>query len=171
MNPSYLTAFNVTIRPIEVPPMLGMTITQLAIPLGTLAMIIILRPHLRENLGDHLLQETIETIPKPLLAHAIMMITDVELLLIESDTVRRRNRIIVVGMVLQLNLLTEVTGRLHPRPLLHHTMTVMIDDPVRGTLHMRLLLVGAPERLLGRVTTMSERDILQGILLRFLFVQ
>lgn len=100
------------------------------------------------------------------------MITDAELLLIESDMVRRRSRrIIVVGMVLQLNLLTEVMGRLHPRPLLHHTMTVMIGDPMRGTLHMRLLLEAAPERLQGRVTTMSERDILQGILLRFLLVQ
>jgi hypothetical protein len=96
------------------------------------------------------------------------MITDAELLLIESDMVRRRSRIIVVGMVLQLNLLT---GRLHPLPLLHHTMTVMIDDPMRGTLHMRLLLEAAPERLRGRVTTMSERDILQGILLRFLLMQ
>jgi len=49
MNPSCLTAFNVNILPIEVSPMLGMTITQLAIPLGTLAMIIILHPHLRGN--------------------------------------------------------------------------------------------------------------------------
>ena len=171
MNLSCLTAFNVTIRPTEVSPMLGMTIVQLVIPLGMLAMIIILRPRLRENSGDHLLQETIETIPKLLLARVIMMITDVELLLIESDMVRRRSRIIVVGMVPQLNRLTEVTGRLHPRPLLHHTMTVMIDDPMRGTLHMRLLLEGAPERLRGRVTNMSERDILQGILLRFLLVQ
>ena len=169
MNPSCLIAYNVTIRLTEVFPILEMTIVQLATPLGMLATIIILRPRLRENLGDHLLQEIIETILK-LLARGIMMITDVELLLTESDMVHRHSRITVVGMVLQLNLLTAVTVPLRPRPLLRHT-TAMIEDPMRGTLPMRLLLEGVPERPRGCVMTMSERDILLGILLRLLLVQ
>ena len=170
MNPSCLIAYNVTIRLTEVFPILEMTIVQLATPLGMLATIIILRPRLRENLGDHLLQEIIETILKLLLARGIMMITDVELLLTESDMVHRHSRITVVGMVLQLNLLTAVTVPLRPRPLLRHT-TAMIEDPMRGTLPMRLLLEGVPERPRGCVMTMSERDILLGILLRLLLVQ
>lgn len=169
MSLSCLTVFNVTIRPIEVSPLLGMTIILLAILLGMLAMIIILRLHLREKPGDLPLRENTENILNLLLAHGNSMITDVEPLLTESDMAHRRRRIIVVGLHPQLNLLTEVMVHPRPRPLPHLTTTAMTEDRMRGTPPIRLL-EGALERLQGRVTTMSERGILQGILLCFKFV-
>ena len=170
MSLSCLTVFNVTIRPIGVPPLLGMTIILLVILLGMLAMTIILRLHLREKPGDlPLQQETTENILKLLLAHGNMTITDVEPLLTEIDMALRRSQIIVVGSHPQLNLLTEVMVRPHPRPLLHLTTIAMTEDRMRGTPAIRLL-GGVPERLPGRVKTTSERDILQGILLCFQFV-
>jgi len=161
MSLSCLTVFNVTIRPIEVPPLLGMTIILLVILLGMLAMTIILQLHLREKPGDlPLQQETTENILKLLLARGNMTITDVEPLLTEIDMALHRSQITVVGSHPQLNLLTEVMVRPHPRPLLHLTTIAMTEDRMIGTPPIRLL-GGVPERLPGRVTTTSERDILQ----------
>ena len=118
--------------PVKIYRLLEMTIVQLGTLLETSVTIMaLLRQH--ETSGDRLLLGIIETFLHRLAAHGTMTTTDADPLQREIDMDLHRPLTTVAAMSPHRSLPIV----LHRLRLLHRTMIDMIEDLVRGILHIR----------------------------------